>query len=103
VNRKAAVDAIFSRRLWFYSFRKQAAAAIVQQISAAVGQQVPSAARRDLAGRTRERRSLDNQPREPNCAAPPDTFVNTMPGPYVPGGRVEALAFTLSVIVTPVG
>ena len=32
---------------------------------------------------------------------PPDTFVNTMPGPYVPGGRVEALAFTLSVIVTP--
>jgi hypothetical protein len=32
---------------------------------------------------------------------PPDTFVNTMPGPYVPGGRVEALAFTLSVIVRP--
>ena len=32
---------------------------------------------------------------------PLDTFVNTMPGPYVPGGRVEALAFTLSVIVTP--
>ena len=72
VNRKAAVDAIFSRRLWFYSFRKQAAAAIVQQISAAVGQQVSSAARRDLAGRTRERRPLDNQPREPDCAAPPD-------------------------------
>jgi hypothetical protein len=28
-------------------------------------------------------------------------FVNTVPGPYVPGGRVEALAFTVSVIVTP--
>jgi hypothetical protein len=28
--------------------------------------------------------------------------MNTMPGPYVPGGRVEALAFTVSVIVTPV-
>ena len=79
--------------LWFYSLRKQAAAAIVQQISA----------RRDVAGRTRERRPLDNQPREPDCAAPPDTFVNTMPGPYVPGGRVEALAFTLSVMVTPLG
>jgi hypothetical protein len=24
-----------------------------------------------------------------------------MPGPCVPGGRVEALAFTLNVIVTP--
>jgi hypothetical protein len=33
---------------------------------------------------------------------PLDTFMNTMPGPYVPGGRVEALAFTVSVIVTPV-
>jgi hypothetical protein len=32
---------------------------------------------------------------------PLDMFVNTMPGPYVPGGRVEALAFTVSVIVTP--
>jgi hypothetical protein len=32
---------------------------------------------------------------------PFDTFVNTMPGPCVPGGRVEALAFTLNVIVTP--
>jgi hypothetical protein len=28
-------------------------------------------------------------------------FVNTVPGPYVPGGRVKALAFTVSVIVTP--
>jgi hypothetical protein len=28
-------------------------------------------------------------------------FVNTVPGPYVPGGRVEALAFTVSVIATP--
>ncbi len=70
VNRRAAVDAIFSRRLWFYSLRKQAAAAIVQQISAAVVQQVPSAARRDLSGRTRKRRPLDNQPHEPDCAAP---------------------------------
>jgi hypothetical protein len=32
---------------------------------------------------------------------PFDTFVNAMPGPYVPGGRLEALAFTVSVIVTP--
>ena len=32
---------------------------------------------------------------------PLDMFVNTVPGPYVPGGRVEALAFTVSVIVTP--
>jgi hypothetical protein len=28
-------------------------------------------------------------------------FVNTVPGPYVPGGRVEALVFTVSVTVTP--
>ena len=32
---------------------------------------------------------------------PLDMFVNTVPGPCVPGGRVEALAFTVSVIVTP--
>jgi hypothetical protein len=24
-----------------------------------------------------------------------------MPGPYVPGGRLDALAFTVSVMVTP--
>jgi hypothetical protein len=28
-------------------------------------------------------------------------FLNTVPGPYVPGARVEALAFTVTVIVTP--
>jgi hypothetical protein len=27
--------------------------------------------------------------------------VNATAGPYVPGGRLEALAFTFSVIVTP--
>jgi hypothetical protein len=27
--------------------------------------------------------------------------VNATPGPYVPGGKLEALAFTVSVIVTP--
>src|SRR4029450_1572318 len=32
---------------------------------------------------------------------PFDTFVNATAGPYVPGGRLEALAFTRSVIVTP--
>jgi len=32
---------------------------------------------------------------------PLDMFVNTVPGPYVPGGRVEALAFTVSLIATP--
>src|SRR5262249_24195417 len=32
---------------------------------------------------------------------PFDTFVNATPGPYAPGGRLEALAFTVSVTVTP--
>jgi len=32
---------------------------------------------------------------------PLDMFLNTVPGPYVPGARVEALAFTVTVIVTP--
>jgi hypothetical protein len=32
---------------------------------------------------------------------PLERLVNTMPGPCVPGGRVEALAFTLNLIVTP--
>jgi len=32
---------------------------------------------------------------------PLDPLVKVTPGPYVPGGRVEALAFTVSVIVTP--
>jgi hypothetical protein len=32
---------------------------------------------------------------------PFDTFVNATPGPYVPGDKLEALAFTVSVIVTP--
>jgi hypothetical protein len=27
--------------------------------------------------------------------------VNETPGPYAPGGRLDALAFTVSVIVTP--
>jgi hypothetical protein len=27
--------------------------------------------------------------------------VNATPGPYVPGRKLEALAFTVSVIVTP--
>ena len=64
--------------------------------------QVPPAAPLDLICRTSKRRPPDNQPREPNCAAPPlDMFVNTVPGPYVPGGRVEALAFTVSLIATP--
>jgi hypothetical protein len=33
---------------------------------------------------------------------PFDTFVNATPGPYVPGDKLEALAFTVSVIVMPV-
>jgi hypothetical protein len=32
---------------------------------------------------------------------PFDTFVNATPGPYAPGGRLDALALTVSVIVTP--
>jgi len=32
---------------------------------------------------------------------PLERLVNTMPGPCVPGGRVEVLAFTLNLIVTP--
>jgi hypothetical protein len=32
---------------------------------------------------------------------PFDTFVKAMPGPYAPAGRLDALAFTVSVIVTP--
>jgi hypothetical protein len=39
-----------------------------------------------------------------NLIVPPrplDMFVNTVPGPYVPGGRVDALAFTVSLIATP--
>jgi hypothetical protein len=32
---------------------------------------------------------------------PFDTFVNATPGPYAPGGRLEALAFTVSVTVAP--
>jgi hypothetical protein len=32
---------------------------------------------------------------------PVDTFVKATAGPYAPGGRLEALAFTVSVIVTP--
>jgi hypothetical protein len=36
-----------------------------------------------------------------NLIVPPRPLANTVPGPYVPGGRVEALAFTVSVIVTP--
>jgi hypothetical protein len=27
--------------------------------------------------------------------------MNAVPGPYVPGGRLEALAFTVTLIVTP--
>jgi hypothetical protein len=33
---------------------------------------------------------------------PFETLVNAMRGPYAPGGRLEALAFTESLIVTPV-
>jgi hypothetical protein len=32
---------------------------------------------------------------------PFDTFVNATPGPYAPGGRLDAPAFTVSVTVTP--
>jgi hypothetical protein len=32
---------------------------------------------------------------------PVDTFVKATAGPYAPGGRLDALAFTVSVIVTP--
>jgi hypothetical protein len=32
---------------------------------------------------------------------PFDTSVNATPGPYAPGGSLDALAFTVSVIVTP--
>ena len=36
-----------------------------------------------------------------NLIVLPRPLANTVPGPYVPGGRLEALAFTVSVIVTP--
>jgi hypothetical protein len=32
---------------------------------------------------------------------PFDTFVKATPGPYPPGGRLDALSFTVSVIGTP--
>ena len=53
-----------------YSLRKQAIAAGVHQISSVVIEQVPPAAPLDLICRTSKRRPPDNQPREPNCAAP---------------------------------
>ena len=92
----------FAGTCLLYSLRKQATAAVVQLVSSAVIKQVPSAATLDFACRRRKRR-----PRTISLAdlvalpRPFDTFVNATPGPYVPGGRVEALAFTLSVIVTP--
>jgi hypothetical protein len=70
---------------------------VVQQISSAVVKQIPSTATLDLVCRTRKR--LDNQRHEPNCAAPTAREHND--SPYVPGRRAEALAFTLSVTVTP--
>ena len=36
-----------------------------------------------------------------NLIVLPRPLANTMKGPYVPGRRAEALAFTLSVTVTP--
>ena len=43
---------------------------MVQQISSAAVKQIPSTATLGLVCRTRKRRPLDNQPHEPNCAAP---------------------------------
>jgi hypothetical protein len=85
-----------------YSLRKQATAAVIQQISSVVIKQVPprprsiwSVGRVSDGLRTISLANLIVLPR------PLDTFVNTVPGPYVPGGKAEAPAFTVSVIVTP--
>ena len=82
------------------SLRQQAAAALVQQVSSAAVQQVPSASTRDLRLSDEEATAALGQSALRDKVALPrpfDTFVNAMPGPYVPGGGPEALAFTVSV------
>jgi hypothetical protein len=59
-----------SLHVGFISLGKQAATAVVQQISSAAVKQVASAATLGFLCRPKKRRRLDNQPREPDCAAP---------------------------------
>jgi hypothetical protein len=84
MNRRAAVDAIFPRRR---------CALLTAQAGDRRGD--PTVGRVSDGLRTISLANLIVLPR------PLDTFVNTVPGPYVPGGKAEAPAFTVSVIVTP--
>ena len=86
------------------SLRQQAAAAVVQQVSSPAVQQVPSAVTRRFGLSDEKATAALGQSASRAMVVLPrpfDTFVNATPGPYVPGGRLEALAFTVSVIVTP--